>query len=258
MNPSILNTRILLVEDESFMRMLATQALESLGFDSVSEAEDGERALQLLAKQEIDLLVTDIEMKPMSGLDLVKSIRAGESTQQRDTPVIFLSGLGDVSTLAAASELDVHGFLVKPVSAIQLRDKIEEALKSEVRLRDPNTYKAMSFTASALQERDQGDIPGAGYRITTTANHRGGSAETPAQQSRPTAPSPPPAPVGVMVGLNELEPGMVLCHDVLANGVAMLRKGVVLAPGHILVLKNMRSVLADIEFEVMVPEDKVE
>lgn len=254
MNKSILNTRIMLVEDENFMRMLAIQALESLGFDSIIEAEDGEHALQMLANQEIDLLITDIEMQPMSGLDLVKSIRSGESTQPRGTPVIFLSGLGDMSTLAAASELDVNGFLVKPVSANQLRDKIDEALKNKVRLREPNVYKSMLFTTGALEAREQDQVPGSGYRITTTAK-RVATKPTPTTEPRPQPSTEPPAreQAGVMVGLNELQPGMVLCHDVLANGVAMLRKGVVLAPGHILVLKNMRGVLASIEFEVLIP-----
>lgn len=259
MNPAILNTRILLVEDESFMRMLATQALEGLGFDSVFEAEDGEDALQVLANNQADLIVTDIEMRPMSGLDLVKSIRCGESTQPRDTRVIFLSGLGNMSTLAAASELDVNGFLVKPVSANQLRDKIVDALESEVRLREPAVYKAMAFTPGALELREQGDVPGSGYRITTTSNRQGRPVDTTSAPSvRREAPPPPPEPEGSLVGLNELESGMVLCHDVLANGVAMLRKGVVLAPGHILVLKNMRSVLASIEFEVIIPEGETE
>lgn len=59
MNKSILNTRIMLVEDENFMRMLAIQALESLGFDSIIEAEDGEHALQMQRIQDHSLGVME-------------------------------------------------------------------------------------------------------------------------------------------------------------------------------------------------------
>jgi two-component system chemotaxis response regulator CheY len=262
MNTSLFHTRILVVEDEHFMRMLAVQALESVGFRTVHEAEDGEDALGVMAKEDIDLLLTDIEMQPLNGLELAKRVRAGQTPLRRSTPVVFLSGLGDVATLTAASELDVHGFMVKPMSANQIRDKIDEALKLEVRLREPLLYQGLTFSsANGLVRRKGGrDLPG--YTVTTTTPSRPVPVHTTAQQFS-AEPEPadqieaPPGTYRVTLPIEKLQPGMTLCEDIVSRGVIMLSKNSTLSPGHILVLRDMRKMLEKSEYVVLVPENQM-
>lgn len=253
MNQAIRTARILLVEDEHFMRMLIVQALESLGFNTVHEAEDSQQAIRVLATEAVDLVITDIEMRPMNGLDLVKRIRTGQTALPRDARVIFLTGLGDMTTLSAASELDVHSFLIKPVSANQLRGKIEDALRTEVRLRDRSTYEALTFVPAGVTTHQADQVKRAGYTLTSVATPR---TEPPYAATRPKPVSDASGSCGVFLPVDALQPGMILCHDIITRGVPLLRKGAVLAPGHIQVLKSIRTVLEQSEFEVKLPGDQ--
>ena len=151
------NITILVVEDEHYMRMLIIQALQSVGFKAIYEAEDGKRALQVMSKeQHIDLVISDIEMQPMNGLALAQQIRAGKAPIDPGTRFVFLTGLGDISTLTDAAELDVQGFISKPFSANQLKEKIEKALKMRVELRAPSIYEELVFGSAGfiLKQKD--------------------------------------------------------------------------------------------------------
>lgn len=251
MNSAILKTHILVVEDVSFMRMLVIQALKSMGFTNVYEAGDGEEAKNLLKKSSVDLIISDIEMRPMNGLDLIKHVRAGETPLPRGIPAIILSGLDDTSTLSAAAELDVHGFLEKPVSGTLLYERIEKAMNSEVQLRDANFYRHLVFTP-AYQEAHKEYVADAAYTVTHTMSPRHSAAPA----ARPHSPSKGAASEDhhtgrcLLLPLDKLRAGMVLMDDIVARGRVLLKKGTVLSPGHILVLRDMRSVLDQADAEV--------
>ncbi|MEW8322592.1 MAG: response regulator [Candidatus Thiodiazotropha taylori] len=258
MKSSILNRKILVVEDVKFMRKLVKQALERIGFASVLEADDGEQALGLMERQPVELVITDIEMQPCNGLQLVQQIRAGIAPVDPATRVIFLSGLDDLSTLEAASELDVSGFLVKPVSADQLREKIEESFASTVRLRKPAFYKALSFAPASLTPQGKNKAEASGYRFTTTriARKEGDiTTRQPAQVPNNQLVEDESAPITpgyqrMFVALEQLHEGMILGEDVVAKGAPILRAGTVLVPGHLMVLRDMRALLEKSELRV--------
>lgn len=256
MSYRIPNLSVLVVEDEHFMRMLIVQALESLGVSSVHDAEDGSHALQVMATEHINFVITDIEMRPQNGLELTQMVRAGKTPIDPATRVIFLTGLGDMSTLSAASELDVHGFMLKPFSAKQLQQKMQEALNLTVRLRDPAVYEALVFSPAEQHLWENRRIKNSGYTVTTTRAVR-------PEQTAPLSTPGHAAPTGdheqsenarrMLVALEDLQPGMTLCEDILAGNVAMLRKGMVLQPGFLLVLRDMRELLDKVEWEVELP-----
>ena len=254
MNSAILKTHILVVEDVSFMRMLVIQALESMGFANVYEAGDGEEAINFLKKSSVDLIISDIEMRPMNGLDLIKHVRAGETPLPRGIPAIILSGLDDTSTLSAAAELDVHGFLEKPVSAVQLRERVEEAMNAEVQLRDADFYRHMVF-APAYQEVQQEQVADSGYTVTHTAPSRSSAAPASEQHTRnnEATNTRTDTNLSLLIPLDKLQPGMVLQEDIIARDRLLMKKGIVLSPGHILVLRNMRSVLNRADIQVYTP-----
>lgn len=252
MTGDIFQARILVVEDEHFMRMLIIHALDSVGFAAIDEAEHGEDALKAIARNPPDLVISDIEMKRMDGLELVRRIRGGKTPLARDARVVFLTGLSDIATLSSASELDVHGFLVKPVSANMLLAKIREAMQAEVNLKSAPEYEW-------LGQRPAGVVTG---KPTPQRIHSLSTPQTTKKMPDAAAPvadhgaaqaTPHSTTSRKTLAACNLRPGMILCHDVCARGVMMLKKGTQLAPGHVMILRDMRSVLDHELIEVDVP-----
>lgn len=243
---NIYKARILLVEDEHFMRSLLVQALNSVGFSEIREAENGHNALQSLEMRGADIVVTDIEMKPVNGFDLVRAIRSGEAHVPRETPVVFLSGLSDVSTLSSASQLDVQGFLVKPVNANRLREKLTEALHKKITLHPPMHYQPMRLGHASND---------AAARDSAAENRTTPAPRPPKPQAATQDPSHPTDDNGnIETSLLMLEAGMTLCHDVRARGALLLKDGTELLPQHIAVLQDLRAVLDTQRFMVKLPE----
>ena len=116
---------ILLVEDNELVRRGTRRVLESKGYRVIA-AEDGQIALEIVARESIDVLVTDIVMPGMNGVELHQAVRASLP----DIPVVFTSGYNDHGALEAAIAAPNAVFLQKPVSS----DALEEAI-SDVRRR---------------------------------------------------------------------------------------------------------------------------
>jgi DNA-binding response OmpR family regulator len=115
--------RVLMVDDEQRVRFTLGMALtaDDLVCD---QAESGEEALELLASQPYDLVVTDIRMGPVSGLDLLSEIRR----RWPGTVVILLTGYASVDSAVQALRRGAHNYLTKPVSVEELRAAVREGL----------------------------------------------------------------------------------------------------------------------------------
>jgi two-component system chemotaxis response regulator CheY len=115
---------VLVVDDFRTMTAVVTKMLREVGFADVDNALDGSAALQSLRGKNYRLVISDWEMKPMSGPDLVKAIR--KAADRANTRVILITAYkfsADEKKLAGAD-----GYLLKPFSVAVLRDKIEEVL----------------------------------------------------------------------------------------------------------------------------------
>ena len=121
--------RILFVDDEKLMRHLIPQLLGQ-GFAEVDTVENGVDALAALtsAEKPYHLLICDLVMPVMSGLDLLKAIRSSSDPVVRDVPVVVLTGHSERENVLAAMRHGVSGFLAKPVSRSSLVDRILLAL----------------------------------------------------------------------------------------------------------------------------------
>lgn len=234
MQTNLYKTRMLIVEDEHFMRSLIIHALQSSGFAAILEAESGKKALQLLENEVVDIIVTDIEMKEVDGFDLVRAVRMGKTHQARDIPVIFLTGLSDVSTLSSAAQLDVQGFLIKPVSARQLQEKIKDALTKDVRLNPVGTYEAMALVSTTQDEDRKSATQAIGVSAADVSQSESGNG-------RPVGSPLNTRRVDVLM----LTEGMTLRQDVHTKGQLLLKAGTCLNSSHITVLQDMRSLLDD-------------
>lgn len=120
------NMSILVVDDFSTMRRIITNVLRQLGFDSISEAEDGAKALHMLEGQPFDFVITDWNMPEMSGLDLIKAIRASDDEKLKSIPVLMVTAEALQDNIIAAAKAGVNNYIIKPFDAQTLGDKINK------------------------------------------------------------------------------------------------------------------------------------
>ncbi len=124
---------ILLVEDNAELRKVIVQILHTLGYANVTEAADGQAALDLLAQREFDLIVLDIEMPRVNGFEVLASLKRDPA--RRHLPVIVASGLDRLDAVVRCIELGAEDFLPKPVNSVLLGARVGASLERK-RLRD--------------------------------------------------------------------------------------------------------------------------
>ncbi len=117
--------KILVVDDFSTMRRIVRNLLVELGFNtgSIQEADDGETALQQLRNAPFDFVVTDWNMPNMTGIDLLKAIRADAAL--KGLPVLMVTAENSREQIIAAAQSGVNGYIVKPFTADTLKEKID-------------------------------------------------------------------------------------------------------------------------------------
>jgi response regulator RpfG family c-di-GMP phosphodiesterase/serine/threonine protein kinase len=123
---SIRNPCVLVVDDEESVRRFCTMLLQVSGIE-VLVAQDAEEALHLLGQNPVDLVLTDIMMPGMSGLDLLRHLR--EAPPSANLKVIFFSGHATSDEMAELLQMGADDFLTKPVSMIQLQERVRAALR---------------------------------------------------------------------------------------------------------------------------------
>jgi two-component system chemotaxis response regulator CheY len=116
------NLRILIVDDFSTMRRIVKNLLNDLGFMNTAEAEDGHSALALLRAQPFDFVVTDWNMPGMTGIELLKSIRADAKLAK--LPVLMVTAEAKREQIVEAAQCGVNGYIIKPFTAETLKDKL--------------------------------------------------------------------------------------------------------------------------------------
>lgn len=121
--------RVLVVDDDEVMRTFVVNSLRRLGIQAVETAIDGAAALRIMAAFKPNLVLTDIHMEPMNGLEFVQHLRAHANLVIKNMKVIFMSADASVATLSEAMPLGTYGYIVKPPRLDTLKAKIELALK---------------------------------------------------------------------------------------------------------------------------------
>ena len=116
--------KILIVDDFSTMRRIIKNLLRDLGFTNTHEADDGATGLPMLKNGDFDFLITDWNMPGMTGIDLLKAIRAEEKL--KGLPILMVTAESKRDQIVLAAEAGVNGYVVKPFTAQTLQDKIEK------------------------------------------------------------------------------------------------------------------------------------
>lgn len=115
-------TRILVVDDYQTMLRITSNLLKQLGFLDIEEATDGEAAIIKLRQQKFDLIISDWNMEPMSGLELLIAVRA--DPELMDIPFIMATAESKTENLITAKQAGVTNYVIKPFNAVILKSKL--------------------------------------------------------------------------------------------------------------------------------------
>jgi two-component system chemotaxis response regulator CheY len=116
--------KFLVVDDFSTMRRIVRNLLKELGFTNVDEAEDGVIALQKLKASEFDFVVTDWNMPNMTGIELLRAIRADAALKA--LPVLMITAEAKKENIIEAAQAGASGYIVKPFTAGTLSEKLNK------------------------------------------------------------------------------------------------------------------------------------
>lgn len=121
-----LNMPILIVDDYKTMLRIVRALLKQLGFDNVDEATDGAMALGKLRERRYGLVISDWNMEPMTGLELLKHVRTDGA--HGDVPFIMITAESKTENVIAAKQAGVTNYIVKPFNAATLKSKLAAVL----------------------------------------------------------------------------------------------------------------------------------
>lgn len=116
---------VLTIDDDKFSRKLVVQILTQIGIKNIVEAADGRTGLQALIDSKPHVVICDVDMQPVNGIEFLKTVRSSDSVRDRDVPVIFLSGHGTPDLVKEAMVLGVDSFIAKPPSVAIVKKRID-------------------------------------------------------------------------------------------------------------------------------------
>jgi len=117
-----MNMNVLIVDDYKTMLRIIRNLLKQLGFENIDEATDGGSALTKLRDRNYGLVISDWNMEPMNGLQLLKEVRADSRLKQ--IPFVMITAESKTENVVAAKEAGVTNYIVKPFNAATLKQKL--------------------------------------------------------------------------------------------------------------------------------------
>jgi two-component system, chemotaxis family, chemotaxis protein CheY len=118
--------KVLVVDDYSTMRRIIRNLLTQIGYSEIDEAADGNEALAKLRAVHYGLVISDWNMEPMTGYDLLKQVRADDKL--KTTPFIMVTAESKTENVVAAKQAGVDNYIVKPFNAATLQQKINSVI----------------------------------------------------------------------------------------------------------------------------------
>lgn len=121
-----LSMPVLVVDDYSTMIRIIRNLLKQLGFENIDDASDGSAALNKMRGKKYGLVISDWNMEPMTGFDLLKQVRADDKL--KTTPFIMVTAESKTENVVAAKQAGVDNYIVKPFNATTLQQKINSVI----------------------------------------------------------------------------------------------------------------------------------
>jgi two-component system, chemotaxis family, chemotaxis protein CheY len=133
MSEGSINLRILVIDDNAYMRVIVLTLLRALGIREVRECEDGADAFSLLRTWKADVILIDQHMQPISGLEFAHLLRRGTDLDIADIPLILLTAHTDRATVESARDLGIDEVLAKPLAASALLQRLSAVIENRRR-----------------------------------------------------------------------------------------------------------------------------
>lgn len=157
--------KILLVDDNHHMRVLLTEILRAIGVKHVWEAGDGAEALQIMRTHQVDIVMTDLAMQPVDGIDFVRLLRNSPDSPNQMAPVIMITGHSTQRRVHEARDAGVNEFLAKPVTARGVIERIGEIIEH------PRPYvRTADYFGPERRRKVEAHFPGPWRRSTDAQN----------------------------------------------------------------------------------------
>jgi CheY-like chemotaxis protein len=157
---SLQRASVLVVDDSRTMRLRLIRELNDLGFNNIKEAANGRQALELVLKEPFDLMLLDMEMPEMNGLELLMALK--KNTELDRPPVIVISAADQIENAVKCIEAGAEDYLPKPFNQILLRARATSCIEKK-RLRDLDRFRLNELQA----EKDRTD---AANKLVTEQN----------------------------------------------------------------------------------------
>jgi CheY-like chemotaxis protein len=122
--------KILVVDDNHYMRVLLGEILRAIGVKDVLEANDGAEGLQMMRDHTIDVVMTDLSMQPLDGIDFVRLLRNSPDSPNQLTPVIMITGHSTLQRVNEARDAGVNEFLAKPLTARGVIERLHQVVEN--------------------------------------------------------------------------------------------------------------------------------
>ncbi len=153
---------VLIVDDDRHMRLLIRNVVFALGVKDVVEANDGAAAFEEFKASRVDLILCDMKMEAMGGLEFVKRLRSDPENPYRLVPIIMITAYADLKAVANARDVGVSEFMAKPFSADALNKHIQRVLK------DPRNFvEAPDFVGPDRRRNKKDEFGGENRRETS-------------------------------------------------------------------------------------------
>jgi DNA-binding NarL/FixJ family response regulator len=223
------NRHFLVVDDEEFIRTLVARFLKRAGAAAVIEAADGAAAMAAIASYDLtfDAVISDINMRPVNGIDLLRAIRTGAGGLKRNTPVLLLTVHGEAELVAEAMALDADAFVLKPVERKSLVDRILRVLESTVTIGSVGHYASV-YGESNIHATLRAPI-GAAPASKPLVISEEALAVTPTRKARRSpareAEAAEPVAIAHRVALGSVKVNSILAQDICVSNTTTLLLG---------------------------------
>ena len=124
--------KILLIEDQLFIRSMTARMLSGIGFREILQARDGREAIDLMSSvgETVDVVLCDLKMPNMDGFEFVTKLRALPLESVARVPVVVLTGTSDAASVQRLRTLGIAGYIVKPASTQMIVERVRAALRT--------------------------------------------------------------------------------------------------------------------------------
>lgn len=120
--------KILVIDDIRHTRVLLTEILRAIGIQQIYEASDGAEGLQLMRAHNIDIVLTDLAMEPLDGIDFVRLLRNSPDSPNPMAPVLMITGHSTLRRIQEARDVGVNEFMAKPITARGVIERLQQII----------------------------------------------------------------------------------------------------------------------------------